>query len=507
MISGSGDKTIRQWDLQEGKEIEEARETCEYCMEAVGVSRDGRWVVTASLRSLKVSEVETGIVRTFHENGQTNCFDISVDSTLLAVALEHGTAQIWSLETGKLVAGPFKLRDNYGSGTTALRLSEDSRKLAVMAKSDWDNWAQDSPRFSGQSVWCLLQVWDVQSQKLDVQISTSDYIWNSVPVFWTTDNKSIVTTFTFTDDYPTTIYEFDASTLETVGAPFKGHTLSINNLALSSDCVLLASSSYGTIKLWAFESRQLLASFDDKYPFALVLSPDSRQLAYTNLHDSNIHICDIPADILASIGLAEEPQPSTNKSKRSRHADLLNSDATHRTVHRNPVIIPVMSPIPHPPRPFPTRDSHTFLRFLRELLPSSRTDAVCTDEPRNPLDFPGTSPLPRPLTQLDESSQLTPAPASTKSSVINASPTLKSSLNRISTWWPFQTDHASPAIPHFVPIAPSRLRSATTGTPGDDDDLIRDQDYVSPHPSPNPGSRVQIVNPGQHGSGRFCFCF
>jgi hypothetical protein len=37
--------------------------------------------------------------------------------------------------------------------------------------------------------------------------------------------------------------------------------------------------------------------------------------------------------------------------------------------------------------------------------------------------------------------------------------------------------------------------------------LIRDEDYVSPPPSPNPGSRARITNAGQHGSGRFCFCF
>jgi WD40 repeat protein len=47
MISGSWDKTIRRWDLREGKEIKEAREVCEERIFAVGVSRDGRWVVTA----------------------------------------------------------------------------------------------------------------------------------------------------------------------------------------------------------------------------------------------------------------------------------------------------------------------------------------------------------------------------------------------------------------------------------------------------------------------------
>jgi len=123
---------------------------------------------------------------------------------------------------------------------------------------------------------------------------------------------AIIAALDFTVDTTSLIHEFDASTLETVGAPSKGHTSLINTLALSSDRVLLVSTSYDhTIKLWAFESRQLLASFDVKsLTFTIVLSPDSRQLAYTNWNDCNIYICNIPANILASIGLAEEPQPS-----------------------------------------------------------------------------------------------------------------------------------------------------------------------------------------------------
>ncbi|KAG1779582.1 hypothetical protein EV702DRAFT_1277067 [Suillus placidus] len=392
MISGSGDKTIRRWDLREGKEIKEDREVGDD-VHAVGVSRDGRWVATAAGRKLKVSE---GIVRTFYEG-------------------DWGSS-----------ASTSHLREQYA----ALLPHSPSRRM-------------------------------------------------------TTPGRSII--------------EFDASTLKTVGAPFK-HISPIRSLALSSDCVLLASFSYYTIKLWAFESRQLLASFDVKSPITLVLSPDSRQLAYTSRDDTKISICNIPVNILASIG---QLQPSTNKSKRPRHAGLLNSDAT-RPVRRKPVIIPVVSSIP---RPLTTSDPHAFLPFLRKFLSSSsRTNAVRTDEPRNPLDFPATSPLPRPFITPDQNSRSTPAPLTTQSSAINTPATLKSSLRRLSTWWPLHTDHASPPIVD-VPLAPGKLRYATAGAPGDDDDLIRDEDYVSPPPSPNPGSRPGIVNTGQHGSGRFCFCF
>ncbi|KAG1904521.1 uncharacterized protein F5891DRAFT_746997 [Suillus fuscotomentosus] len=286
MISRSRDKTIRRWDLREGKEIEEAREVCGNGIDAVG----GRWVVSAGYTlGLKVSEVETGIVRTFYI-GSIRYIDISTDSALVAGGSYDGTARIWSLDTGKLVAGPFKTGDG---PITSVRLSEDSRKLAVSS-----NWRQN------------LQVWDVQAQKLLVRKSTPTKPWSELPVFWTTKDKSIVAASSFTDDFMvTTIYEFDASTLEIVGAPFE-HTDDIRSLALSSDCVLLAISSAYTIGLWAFEFRQLLASFDvSGFPRTLVFSPASRQLAYTTLGDAKIYICNIPANILASIEL-KEPQPN-----------------------------------------------------------------------------------------------------------------------------------------------------------------------------------------------------
>ncbi|KAG2744642.1 WD40 repeat-like protein, partial [Suillus brevipes Sb2] len=156
MISGSYDRTARQWDLKTGKEIE------------------GAWDVDS-------------------HSGRINGIDISVDNTLLASGSDDETAQIWNLETGELVAGPFECFDDEGVGVGVVRFSTDSKKLALKS------WAG-------------------------------------------------------------TILEFDASTLKTVGTSFKGHTNVVTGLALSFDGALVASSSEDdTIKLWAFESRQLLA--------------------------------------------------------------------------------------------------------------------------------------------------------------------------------------------------------------------------------------------------------
>ena len=297
MIGGSSDNSVRRWDLRTGKEIVDERVIREREVFAVAVSSDSRWVITGGgdrngddLGELKSHEVETGTMRKFEGHSDTvRCIDISVDNKLLASGSMDHTARIWDLNTGKLVAGPFECADSWVS---AVRFSQDSKKLAVK---------------SGAYGRCV-EIWGIQEQKLDRRVGKggSGYgILPDTPVFWTTKDRSIVAAFSLGDDFtrPTEIYEVDVSTVETstFGAPFE-HAQGIRGFALSFDCALLACASRdSTIKLWAFESRQLLASFDAHDPLTLILSPNSRQLAYFTFDGSRIHICDIPPDVLARL--------------------------------------------------------------------------------------------------------------------------------------------------------------------------------------------------------------
>ncbi|OAX32980.1 WD40 repeat-like protein [Rhizopogon vinicolor AM-OR11-026] len=233
MISACVDKAVRRWDLQAGKEIEKARRVCEYQVKAVAVSGDGQWVVTAGGDNdhgeLKAWEVEAGIVKTFHGHSQeVTCIDISADSMLLASGSDDYTAQIWNLDTGKPVAGPFNTVDWMG----AIRFSPDSKKFAM------NSWGAD---------W--LEVWDIETQELDRRVEGKNErnMLTNAPVFWTNKGTRILAAFNLDDSFAKTLYEFDASTLEIVGAPFKGHTDIIEGhlMVLSSPALQQTTSSSG----------------------------------------------------------------------------------------------------------------------------------------------------------------------------------------------------------------------------------------------------------------------
>ncbi|KAG2139194.1 uncharacterized protein EDB93DRAFT_1253125 [Suillus bovinus] len=176
-----------------------------------------------------------------------------------------------------------------------------------------------------------------------------------------------------------TIYEFDASTLETVGTPFKGHTEVTRGLAPPFDHALLASAaednttpSSSGLSSPASSSPPLI-----RKPDILVLSPDSHQLAYTaytisyNRNNQKIYICDIPPEVLAQaydtqkISKAQQQLPAIAFPLTSQ---ILSSTIASR--------LPQLSP---DPRKFLVSSSHTPTVFSARDVESEDLKAMPQD--------------------------------------------------------------------------------------------------------------------------------
>ncbi|OAX34683.1 hypothetical protein K503DRAFT_785593 [Rhizopogon vinicolor AM-OR11-026] len=238
--------------------------------------------------------------------------------------------------------------------------------------------------------------------------------------------------------------------VETVRAPFKGHTEIIEGLALSSDDALIASTSKdSSIKLWAFESRQLLASFHVSTPHIVVFSPDTQQLAYTTY--LYVYICNIPPNILASIELATKGHP---KKIRATFEDLLHIPATS-------------------------------LCIPSTLLRRATTQGRSRVGPRE---------------------NRTPAPP-----VVSSAQAPITFKTRLVNWWRVHTGHAPPPIVD-VPLAQGKKCNTTVDAPKQqDEDVVLDEYFDDEPLLQNPNSQQSTAAApmiaGHHGNGRFCFCF
>ncbi|KAG0697287.1 hypothetical protein DFH29DRAFT_1003833 [Suillus ampliporus] len=201
---------------------------------------------------------------------------------------------------------------------------------------------------------------------------------------------------------------------------------------------------------------------------------------------------------------------------------LLRSDAIRPAAHRNPAILSVIS---RPPIHISTIDpqQRAFLHYLRIFLlrrPSLPTAlSRCRPQLWGFHMDPNENASPPCLNHIVNLHSFQSRSAAPTQSFATAS---KARLHYLSTWLPVRAGHVSLSIVD-VPLAQGKevcsvhfshyIRGLMhgfparrcSGCPRQDDDLIRDEDYVhSPPPSPKPNSQSLPkgdVSTGEHGSG------
>lgn len=275
LVSGSGDKTIKIWDLDSGQlQRTLSEDTAEVL--SVALSPDGQTLTSGSYatdKAIKIWQLNTDKPRpTLGMASNVWSVALSPDGQTVASSSGDGSIKIWNLHTGALLRTLIGHTDTVWSvaispdGQTLVSGSKDKTikiwnlqtgalRRTLKGHSDRVRSVAISP--DGQTLvsssWDkTIKIWNLQTGKLLHNLRGHSNYVNSVAI--SPDSKIIASG---SDDE--TIKLWDLNTGELLGTLF-GHTGNINCVSFNDDGRVLASSSEDqTIKIWQLQPNNLTA--------------------------------------------------------------------------------------------------------------------------------------------------------------------------------------------------------------------------------------------------------
>jgi WD40 repeat protein len=251
IATGSYDKTIRIWRVEDGREMR--KWVMKKSVTAIAILRDGMQAVSAvgeaddssdeaddssdeedfdetECWQLWVHDTGTGKVVAGPLHGHTSlvfALDISPDGGILASGSFDRTVILWDTTTWQRKGHPLKCEEH----VIRVRFSPTGQLLGV---------ATDK----------RLQIWDLNRRERLAQFNGhTDFSgsWN-LSLAWTRDGGRLLSAG---DDDDPVIRSWDTSTWTQAGDPWTGHGDQVNDIILDPAGTLLASASNdNTIRLW-----------------------------------------------------------------------------------------------------------------------------------------------------------------------------------------------------------------------------------------------------------------
>ncbi|KIJ08057.1 hypothetical protein PAXINDRAFT_43158, partial [Paxillus involutus ATCC 200175] len=233
LVTCSDDKTVRIWDMENGKQDGMAMEHGDITDWTLGlaVTRDGRRILSSGPDNvLRVWDVETqqSIAEWDGHEGTILCIVVSPDDQLVASGDRQG--RIIIRETKEDGQTKHAIETVPGD-VNSICFSPDGTKLA---SGHDDN---------------MIRVFDVESGDL-ILGPIEGHTHNVNSVIWSLDGSRL-----FTASWDHSIRLWDSETGEAIGDPWTGHINYVNTMSLSPDGTKLASgSSDDTVRFWGTES-------------------------------------------------------------------------------------------------------------------------------------------------------------------------------------------------------------------------------------------------------------
>ena len=295
LASGSGDKTIKLWNVVTGQLINTLNGHSRD-ITSVSFSPDGKTLASGSLdNTIKLWNVTTGqLISTL--NGHTSgvaSVSFSPDGKTLASGNGDKTIKLWDVVTGQLV----NTLNGHSNFVASVSFSPDGKTLASGSADNtiklWDvatgkafntlngrspvnsvSFSPDGKTLASGSN-NTIKVWNVATGQLINTLYGDSTGANSVS--FSSDGKTLASA----DSYDNTIKLWDLTTGKPIDT-LDGHSHAVMSISFSPDGKTLASgSSDNTIKLWNVTVGQPIDTLDGHtLPVRSVsFSPDGRTLA------------------------------------------------------------------------------------------------------------------------------------------------------------------------------------------------------------------------------------
>ena len=222
-VSGSVDKTIRLWELASGKCVR-ILEGHKSSVNSIAITPDGQYVVSCSYdRTVRMWELPSGsCVRTIEGRRWSGPSSLAITSDgRYAVSLKDRDVLVWDLVNDRCM----HVLEGHAHSVTSVALTPDGR-YAVLGRVD-----------------LAQQVWELASGRCVCTLKGHTNLVSSIAV--TPDGR-----YAISGSLDKTLRVWDINTVQCVRI-LEGHTGSVTSIALSSDGWYVVSGSHDkTIRIW-----------------------------------------------------------------------------------------------------------------------------------------------------------------------------------------------------------------------------------------------------------------
>lgn len=264
IVSGSGDKTIKVWNLYTGQLIRTLSGHSS-TVRSVTFSPNGQTIVSGSAdKNIKVWNLYTGqLIRTLTgHSGSVWSIALSSDGQTIVSGSEDKTIKVWQAQTGELV----RTLTGHSSQVFSVALSSDGQTIASASKDK------------------TIKLWNVQTGELVRTLTGHSNAVRSVA--FSPDAEKLASS-----SWDKTIKIWNLHTGEQLST-LKGHSDRVVAISFSADGQMLTSASVDkTVKIWSLQTTKLLRDLSRHSDWVLsVTTSNSGQTIVSSSKDKTIKI-------------------------------------------------------------------------------------------------------------------------------------------------------------------------------------------------------------------------